>query len=222
MQQPKIFTHKTQWSSNPGPNPRPTPSGHPLTDPTPTTPSTPPEATEALDDRALDNSTSAAAASNQAVTGPTAFAPSSGGSGDGGGHGSSAADLDARYGRGRRSRRPLIIGVVAVVAAAGLAWLAWAAIVGSNPPVTSRLLRFEVTSATSATATIQVDRTKSVEANCRLQAKSADFSIVGELTLTIPADSPRHQTLPATLTTQRSATSVVLIGCTTADSHRPH
>ena len=163
------------------------PSGLPLTDPTPTTPSTPPDATEAVDDRALGNT-----------------------------------DLDARYGRGRRSRRPLIIAVVAVVAAAGLAWLAWAAIIGSNPPVTSRLLRFEVTSATSAKATIQVDRTKSVEANCRLQAKSADFSIVGELTLTIPADSPRHQTLPATLTTQRSATSVVLIGCTTADSHRPH
>ncbi|TCC46775.1 DUF4307 domain-containing protein [Kribbella capetownensis] len=171
MQQPKIFTHKTQWSSNPGPNPRPTPSGLPLTESSPS---------------------------------------------------SSTADLDARYGRGRRSRRPLIIGVVAVMAAAGLAWLAWAAIVGSNPPVTSRLLGFEVTSATTAKATIQVDRTKSVEANCRLQAKSADFSIVGELTLTIPADSPRHQTLPATLKTQRSATSVVLIGCTTADSHRPH
>jgi hypothetical protein len=134
----------------------------------------------------------------------------------------SPTDLDARYGRAGRSRRPLIIGVVAVVAAAGLAWLAWAAIVGSNPPVTSRLLGFEVPSATSAKATIQVDRTKSVEASCRLQAKAADFSIVGELTLTVTADSPRHQTLPVTLTTQRSATSVVLIGCTTADSHHPH
>jgi hypothetical protein len=116
----------------------------------------------------------------------------------------------------------LIIAGVAVVAAAGLAWLAWAAIVGSNPPVTSRLLGFEITSPTSAKATIQVDRTKSTEASCRLQAKAADFSIVGELTLTVPADSPRHQTLPATLTTQRAATSVVLIGCTTADNPRPH
>jgi hypothetical protein len=116
----------------------------------------------------------------------------------------------------------LLIAVLAVVVLAGLTWLAWAAIVGSNPQVTSRLLGFEVTSATSAKATIQVDRTKSVEASCRLQAKAADFSIVGELTLTVPADSPRHQTLPATLTTQRSATSVVLIGCTTADSHHPH
>jgi len=116
----------------------------------------------------------------------------------------------------------LLIAIVGIVVVAGLAWLIWAAVIGSNPPVTSRLLGFEVPSETSAKATIQVDRTKSVEASCRLQAKAADFSIVGELTLTVPADSPRHQTLPATLTTQRSATSVVLIGCTTADSHHPH
>ena len=116
----------------------------------------------------------------------------------------------------------MIIGVVAVVAAAGLAWLVWAAVIGSNPQVTSRMLGFEVPSATSAKATIQVDRTKSVEATCRLQAKAADFSIVGELTLTVAADSPRHQALPATLTTQRTATSVVLVGCTTAESHRPN
>jgi cytoskeletal protein RodZ len=170
MQQPKMSTHKTQWSSNLAPAPH-RPPGPTLTESPPSTPTT---------------------------------------------------DLDARYGRDRRSRRWLLIGVLAVVVLAGLTWLAWAAIVGSNPQVTSRLLGFEVTSATSAKATIQVDRTKSVEASCRLQAKAADFSIVGELTLTVPADSPRHQTLPATLTTQRSATSVVLIGCTTADSHHPH
>jgi hypothetical protein len=115
----------------------------------------------------------------------------------------------------------LIIGVAAVVVAVGLVWLLWAAFAQSNPPVTSRLLGFEITSPTSAKATIQVDRTKSVEASCRLQAKAADFSIVGELTVTVPADSPRHQTLPATLTTQRAATSVVLIGCTTPDNPRP-
>jgi uncharacterized protein DUF4307 len=110
---------------------------------------------------------------------------------------------------------------VAVVVVVGLTWLFWAAFVQSNPPVTSRMLGFEITSPTTAKATIQVDRTKSIEANCRLQAKAADFSIVGELTLTIPADSARHQTLPATITTQRTATSVVLIGCTTPKNHRP-
>ncbi|MEU4194560.1 DUF4307 domain-containing protein [Kribbella sp. NPDC026611] len=130
-------------------------------------------------------------------------------------------DLDARYGRGRRSRRPLIIGVASVVVLAGLAWLGWAAWVQSNPPVTSRLQGFQVVSPVKATATIQVDRSKPVEATCRVQAKAADFSIVGELTVTVAADSPRHQTLPVSVTTQRSATSVVLVGCTTKDAHRP-
>ncbi|MFI7063930.1 DUF4307 domain-containing protein [Kribbella sp. NPDC050124] len=131
-------------------------------------------------------------------------------------------DLNARYGRSGRSRKPVIIGVAAVIAAAGLTWLVWAAFVQSTPPVTSRLLGFEIISPTSAKATIQVDRTESTEATCRLQAKAADFSIVGELTVTVPADSPRKQTLPATLTTQRAATSVVLIGCTTPGNPRPH
>ncbi|WP_433161456.1 DUF4307 domain-containing protein [Kribbella sp. CA-247076] len=132
------------------------------------------------------------------------------------------ADLDARYGRSGTSRRPVIIGVVAVIVAVGLAWLVWAALVGSNPPVTSRLIGFEITSPTSAKATVEIDKRESTEASCRLQAKAADFSIVGELTVTVPADSPRHQTLTPTLTTQRPATSVVLIGCTTPDSPRPH
>jgi hypothetical protein len=132
------------------------------------------------------------------------------------------SDLNARYGRAGRSRRPLLIGVLAVVVLAGLAWLIWAAWVQSNPPVRSQLQGFEIISPTSAKATMKVDRTKSVEATCRLQAKAADFSIVGELTMTVPAGSARHQTLPVTLTTQRSATTVVLVGCTTADQHRPH
>ncbi|MBB6571487.1 DUF4307 domain-containing protein [Kribbella sandramycini] len=133
-----------------------------------------------------------------------------------------APDLDARYGRDHRSRRPLIIGVVAVVAAVGITWLIWAALIRSTPEVTSRLVGFEVVSATQAKATIEVDRGQAVEATCRLQAKAADFSIVGELTVTVAAESALQQSVPATLTTQRTATSVVLIGCTTASSQRPH
>jgi uncharacterized protein DUF4307 len=135
--------------------------------------------------------------------------------------GSSAA-LDARYGRTGRGRRLLLIACVAVVAVIGLVWLTWAAFSSANPPVSSRLIGFKIESATSATATIQVDRTKSVEAQCRLQAKAADFSIVGELTVTVAPDSPRQQTVDATVTTQRAATAVVLVGCTTADAHRPN
>lgn len=132
------------------------------------------------------------------------------------------AALDARYGRTGRSRRVLIFAVVGVLALAGLVWLLWAAFIASNPPVSSRMIGFKIESATTATATFQVDRSKSVEAQCRLQAKAADFSIVGELTVTVAPDSARQQTIDATVTTQRAATAVVLVGCTTADAHRPN
>jgi hypothetical protein len=133
----------------------------------------------------------------------------------------SATDLDARYGRTRRGRKPLVLGAIGTVVLIALVWLLWVAFVESTPPVSSRLLGFKITSPTSATATIQVDRAKSVEASCRLQAKSADFSIVGELTVTVAPDSPRRQTVDATLTTQRVASAVILVGCTTADDPHP-
>jgi hypothetical protein len=133
-----------------------------------------------------------------------------------------ATDLDARYGRTKHGRRWLVLVAISTVALVGLVWLVWVAVVQSTPPVSSRLLGFKITSPTSATATIQVDRGKSIDASCRLQAKAADFSIVGELTVNVAADSPRQQTLDATLTTQRDASAVILVGCTTADSHRPN
>ncbi|MDX2971365.1 DUF4307 domain-containing protein [Kribbella solani] len=133
----------------------------------------------------------------------------------------SGTDLNARYGKPARSRRPLVIGGLGVLALTALVWLVWVAWIQSNPAVTSQLQGFEIVSPTSAKATIKVERSKSEEASCRVQAKAADFSIVGEVTVTVPADSARHQTLPVTLTTQRSATSVVLVGCTTPTQHRP-
>lgn len=132
-----------------------------------------------------------------------------------------AADLDARYGRRASPRQPLVVAAIAVVAAAGLAWLLWVAIWHSSPPVASRLLTFEVTSPTSVVAVIEVERSEDVVASCRIQAKSADFAIVGESTLTVPADAPRRQTLRAVITTQRPATAAVLVGCTTPHSTRP-
>ena len=130
-------------------------------------------------------------------------------------------DLAARYGRRTTRRRPLVVVAVAVVAAAGLGWLLWVAYVHSTPPVTSRLLGFEVLSPTAVTATIEVQRTEEVAASCRVQAKSADFAIVGETTVTVPADAPRRQVLRTEISTQRLATAAVLVGCTTADAHRP-
>jgi hypothetical protein len=174
-----------------------------VTDPRPTAPTTGTEA-------GVEASAGAGTAAGGAGAGPVDDA-------------GAAAVLDARYGRtGRGGRRVWWLAGIAVLALAGLVWLLWVAFIASNPPVSSRLIGYKIESATSATATIQVDRSKSVQAQCRLQAKAADFSIVGELTVTVAADSPRSQAVDARLTTQRAATAVVLVGCTTADAHRPN
>jgi hypothetical protein len=133
----------------------------------------------------------------------------------------SRTHLAERYGRRRGRRRPVPLLAGGLLVAAGLAWLGWVAVEHANPPVASRLLSFEVVSATAATATIQVDRTGDIAADCRLQAKASDFSIVGEATVTVPAEAPRRHVLTTSISTQREATSVVLIGCTTARSDRP-
>ena len=131
-------------------------------------------------------------------------------------------DLAARYGRSGRGRKPLIAALIGVVALGGLVWLVRVALVQANPQVASRLVSFHVTSPTTASATFQVDRRADVEAACRLQAKAKDFSIVGEVTVTVPVTAPRLQTVTTALTTQRQAAAVILVGCTTADSARPH
>jgi hypothetical protein len=132
--------------------------------------------------------------------------------------------LATRYGRphGRRTplRRPAVIAV-ALLAAAGIGWLIWVAAAHSSPPVASRLLSFSIDSPTAVSATIQVERTEDAEASCRLQAMAADFAIVGETTVRVPADAPRRQTVRVTITTQRPATAAVLVGCTTPGSGRP-
>ena len=129
--------------------------------------------------------------------------------------------LAARYGRSRRGARRPLIAVGALLAVAALGWLIWVAVQHSTPPVASRLIGFEIVSPTTAKATIEVERTDDVIASCRVQAKASDFSVVGEVTVTVPADAPRRQTLTTDVSTQRAATSVVLIGCTAPGSDRP-
>jgi Domain of unknown function (DUF4307) len=128
--------------------------------------------------------------------------------------------LAARYGRRNSGRRPALLAG-GLTAAAGLAWLGWVAVEHANPPVASRLLGFQIRSAVVATATIQVDRRDDVAAQCQLQAKASDFSIVGETTVEVPAEAPRRHVVTVPISTQRAATSVALIGCTTEGSERP-
>jgi hypothetical protein len=124
------------------------------------------------------------------------------------------SDLAQRYGsRSARRRRLLVAGVV-VLAAVGLGWLLWVMLFHGRPLVRSDLVSFDVRGEHSAAATLTVvRRTDDVEASCLLRATAADHSIVGELSFTVDASSPRTVTLTEVLRTERRPTSVELLGC---------
>ncbi len=129
-------------------------------------------------------------------------------------------DLGDRYGDPRTSR--LVIGVAAVVVLGLLVWLGWAIKGNSSPEVTSALTKFNVDNEHQATATFEVRlRSTTVAATCLLQAQADDHTVVGEAHVKVPQDRGRDVTLNETLRTERKATLVDLLGCTTATQKRP-
>ena len=131
------------------------------------------------------------------------------------------SDLAYRYGMPTRTNR-LVAGVLAgalLVSAAG--FLSWTVLFHGDPEVRSQVTTFEVVSDHEARAVFQVVREhRTTEARCRLQAIAADHAVVGELTVSV-VEGPEDQTLPLTIRTERRATSVTSLGCTTPDQPRP-
>jgi hypothetical protein len=108
-----------------------------------------------------------------------------------------------------------VVGVLAV------AWLAWAGWSQSTPDVESNLESFEVVDSHSVEATVVVDiRSEGVTANCLARAVGTDHSVVGERNFEVTGDTGASRR-DVTLRTERRATSVELIGCTTPDQSRP-
>ncbi|GAB3999984.1 DUF4307 domain-containing protein [Nocardioides marmoraquaticus] len=130
--------------------------------------------------------------------------------------------LDERYGRNRRSvrRRRVVVasGVLAVVALGWLAWVTWAA---ASPQAQSRLDGYEVVDPRLATATVTVQLSDpSVEASCLVRATAADSSVVGEQSFPVTGlTGPRR--LSVEVRTEREATNVENVGCSTPDQPRP-
>ena len=126
---------------------------------------------------------------------------------------SAPADLVQRYGTDPR-RRTWLVAVVTVVAVASLAWLVWAMAFHSRPLVTSDLVGFGEPSAHFVDAEVRVVRRNAdVTATCLLRAQSADHAIVGELSFTVDASQPATSTTTQTIRTEREATAVSLLGC---------
>ena len=129
--------------------------------------------------------------------------------------------MAGRYGAQSTRRRRAVILASGVVGVLALAWLAWAGWSQSTPDVESNLQSFEVVDNHSAEATVVVDlRSEGVTASCLVRAVGTDHSVVGERNFEVTGDSgaSRHD---VTVRTERRATSVEMIGCTSPDQSRP-
>ncbi len=129
--------------------------------------------------------------------------------------------MAGRYGDQTPRRRRAVIVASGVVGVLALGWLAWAGWSQSTPDVESNLQSFEVVDSHSVEATVVVDiRSEGVTANCLVRAVGTDHSVVGERNFEVTGDSgaSRHD---VTVRTERRATSVEMVGCTSPDQSRP-
>jgi Domain of unknown function (DUF4307) len=125
-------------------------------------------------------------------------------------------DLTERYGSPSATRRKALVAVIVVLVAAALSWLVWVMLEHGRPEAQSSLVSFDARGQHAAVATFTVvRRSEDVEASCLLRALAADHTIVGELEVQVGPGTPKTQSLERTVRTERQATSVDVVGCTT-------
>lgn len=128
--------------------------------------------------------------------------------------------LGDRYGTPAPWRRRSIVAVSAVLALAFLGWLGWTAWSHATPDVESDLVGYRVVDEHTATGQVSVRLANDgVQASCVLRAYAEDHTVVGELAFT--PEFGASQPIEKTVRTERLATSVSLVGCTTPGESRP-
>ena len=129
--------------------------------------------------------------------------------------------MSQRYGTDNPRRRRLVIALSGVVGVVALAWLAWAVWFQANPDVESSLRTFRVVDDHTVTASVAVRTAdEDLVANCLVRATGTDHSVVGELNFKVTGvKGTQHRDV--TLRTEREATTVEMVGCTTKDQPRP-
>ena len=135
----------------------------------------------------------------------------------------SDASLAERYGAPSPLRRRLLVGLSAALAVVFLVGLAWTALAHSEPEVRSEMVTYTIDGQHAATARIDVRIDgDDVVATCLLRAHAEDHTVVGELSFEVTrADLGAGTTVERAVRTERLATSVELLGCTTPGQQRP-
>ena len=124
--------------------------------------------------------------------------------------------LADRYGRPAPWRRRAVLVGSGVLGAVALVWVAWTTVFHATPEVSSELVGWEVVDDHSVSARIDVVLRGEPDATCAVRAFAADHTTVGEASFTPVAG--RNDVV---VRTERRATSVESIGCTTPDQQRP-
>jgi hypothetical protein len=113
-----------------------------------------------------------------------------------------------------RLPRWVLVGLVALVSAVGMCWLIWAALAHATPAVSAQVSSFEITSDTSISVTMTVQRSDpSLAATCRVIAQSTDFQPVAEQQVAVEPSEVKLADIKLELTTLRRATSASVSGC---------
>jgi hypothetical protein len=131
--------------------------------------------------------------------------------------------LAERYGAPSRTRQRAVIVASGVLGVVFVAWLGWTALFHGDPEVSSDIVTWSVRDEHSASAEVDVRLADDdVEATCVLRAYAEDHTVVGELSFQVDAAALEGgSTLEQEIRTERRATSVELVGCTTPDQQRP-
>jgi hypothetical protein len=127
--------------------------------------------------------------------------------------------LADRYGRPAPWRRTAVLVGSAILGLLALTWLAWSTLFHASPDVSSEIVGWEVVDDHAITAQIDVvlrGDADDVEATCQVRAIAADHTVVGEASF-VPEDGRNE----VEVRTERRATAVESVGCTTPDQRRP-
>ena len=111
--------------------------------------------------------------------------------------------------------RSRALGLVAITLTSTLGLAGTVGLAQSQPAAAAHVQSYQITSDTSVSVTISVQRQDpTVPVTCRVLAQAADFQPVGEQRVPIAASSHQIVNVDLVLTTLRRATAVVIKGCT--------